>query len=65
MTTIEIQNMTISERVVLMEEIWDTICHDDEDIHSPSWHNDILKERKKQIDSGKTEFISIEDLKQR
>ena len=65
MTTAEIQKMSIPERIVLMEEIWDTLCHDNQEISSPSWHENILKERKELIDSGKAEYITMDDLKRR
>ena len=33
------------------------------EMESPEWHGDILAERKKMIDQGKAEFISLEELK--
>jgi hypothetical protein len=57
MTTTEV------ERLRAMEELWDALCHEDQEIDSPAWHGDILEERKKKIESGKAEFISINDLK--
>lgn len=35
----------------------------DEEIKSPSWHEDILNERMQSINSGKAKFISIQELK--
>ncbi|MBZ0192342.1 MAG: addiction module protein [Candidatus Kuenenia stuttgartiensis] len=32
-------------------------------MESPAWHEEILDKRKKKIESGKAEFISIEELK--
>ena len=63
MTIIEIKKMSTVERLRVMEELWDALCHEDQEIDSPSWHGDILEERKKKIETGKAEFISIEDLK--
>jgi hypothetical protein len=33
------------------------------EIESPEWHQDILEKRKRKIDNGKAEFISLEELK--
>lgn len=62
MTTAEIKKMTTIERLRAMEELWDALCHEEE-IKSPTWHGEILEQRKKKIKSGKAEFIAIEDLK--
>ncbi len=63
MTTIEIKKMSTIERLQAMEELWDALCHDDQEIESPTWHEEILEERRKRIKNGKAEFISIKDLK--
>jgi len=39
------------------------LCHEEQKIDSPVWHEKILKERKKKIESGEAEFFYIEDLK--
>ncbi len=37
--------------------------HAKNDIESPEWHQDILAKRKRKIENGKAEFISIKKLK--
>ena len=63
MSIIDIKNMSTPERLQVMESIWDSLLHDEIDIRTPDWHKDILEKRKKIIDEGKAEFISIEKLK--
>jgi Putative addiction module component len=63
MLTAEIKNMPTKEKIVLMEEIWDTLSYDEAKIDSPTWHKEILDERKKLIQNGKTKFVSISELK--
>ena len=63
MITAEIKEMPVNERIILMEEIWDTLCHEKKVIESPSWHKRILDERVNLINSGKANFISIQELK--
>lgn len=63
MTITEIKKMSTVERLRAMEELWDVLCHEDQEIDSPAWHGGILEDRKKKIETGKAEFISINDLK--
>jgi len=59
----EIKKMSTIERLQTMEDLWDSLCHEDKDIESPEWHKEILDERKQKIESGKAKFISLSDLK--
>ena len=59
---IEIEKMSTIERLQAMEKLWDSLCNEEE-IESPEWHKDILQERKKKIEKGEAEYISLEDLK--
>ena len=63
MTTTQIKKMSTIERLQVMEELWDALCHEEQEIKSPAWHGKTLKERKKKIESGEAEFISIDELK--
>ncbi len=62
MTITEIKKMSILERLQAMEELWDSLCHEDQEIDLPAWHGDILEDRKEKIEKGEAEFISLEDL---
>jgi len=63
MNTIEIKKMSIIERLQAMEALWDSLMDEESEIESPQWHRDILEERKRKIENGKAEFISLEELK--
>jgi len=63
MKTIEIKKMSTKERFQVMEALWDSLLYEESEIESPEWHQDILIERKKKIANGKSEFISLEELK--
>lgn len=63
MNRIEIRKMSIIERLQAMEALWDSLLHEESQIESPEWHRDILEERRKKIEKGKAEFISLEELK--
>ncbi len=59
----EISNMSVAERLQTMEAIWDSLLHEDTEIESPDWHNDVLKERRKAIEDGSAKLISLNELK--
>ena len=59
----EISNMSVAERLQTMEAIWDSLLHEDTEVESPDWHNDVLKERRKAIDDGSAKLLSLNELK--
>jgi len=63
MNTIEIKNMSTIERLQAMEALWSSLMDEESEIESPQWHRNILEERKKKIENGEAEFISLEELK--
>ncbi|MDO9264230.1 MAG: addiction module protein [Desulfosalsimonadaceae bacterium] len=63
MNTLEIKKMSRIERLQAMEAIWDSLIDEESEIDSPEWHRDILEERKKNIKTGKAEFLSLENLR--
>jgi hypothetical protein len=58
-----VKNMSTLECLRSMEELWDVLCHNEQEMESPSWHGDVLAERTNKMSSGAAEFISLEDLK--
>ncbi len=54
---INIQRMTIEEKLKTMELLWDDICHSAINFNSPHWHEQILKKREESISGAKDEFI--------
>ena len=58
-----LKSMSVENRMLLIEEIWDSLCHETDEIKSPSWHEDILNDRLELIKSGQAKFISLDALK--
>jgi hypothetical protein len=50
---LNLKEMTTEEKLQTMEILWDDICRIIPDFSSPSWHEDILKEREQNILDGK------------
>jgi len=65
MNKIEIKKMSTIERLQTMELLWESLLDEESEIESPEWHRDVLEERKRKIENGKAEFISLEELKAR
>lgn len=63
MTITELKSMPVTERIILMEEIWDTLCHETEEIKSPDWHEGILKSRLELLRTNQAELLTLQDLK--
>jgi len=63
MNTNDIKNMNLLDRLQTMEALWDSFLNEEADIDSPQWHQGILEERRRNIQNGKAEFVSLKDLK--
>ncbi|MHC1728156.1 MAG: addiction module protein [Syntrophobacteraceae bacterium] len=63
MNTMEIKKMSRIERLQAMEALWDSLLDEEAEIESPEWHRDIIEERKRKIETGEAEFISLERLR--
>ncbi len=65
MSLIDIEQLSLGEKVQLMEQLWDSLKVEVSEADSPSWHQDILKERKKLFSEGKVECYTIDEVKQK
>ena len=63
--SLEIDRMTLEEKLRTMEALWDDLCRREEDIPVPQWHKDLLDERARLIEQGKAQFMDWEDAKKR
>ncbi len=58
-----IEEMTAAQRVELMEELWKAMSQMPEEVESPAWHGDILRERERALASGEIEYMDWEEAK--
>jgi len=63
MNVTDIKTMNTVERLQAMEALWDSLLHEEGEIESPAWHEEILNERKIKIAKGKAKYMSLADLK--
>jgi hypothetical protein len=65
MTRVNAKKMSPAERVLAMEEIWESMRLQEDEPKSPNWHANIVEERKATFESGKARFVTLEQLKAR
>ncbi len=63
LATLPLKEMTLEEKFMTIEMVWDDIYHNSPNFKSPSWHKKILEERDKKIASGEDKLIDWDDAK--
>lgn len=61
---ISIAELSVAEKLSLMERIWVDLEKKPSEIPSPKWHGDILAQRRQSIKNNESEFIDWADAKQ-
>ena len=61
--TLPLDQMTIEEKLRVMEALWIDISRREEQFSSPAWHQDVLRIREERIKSGKEEYLDWEEGK--
>ena len=65
LASVDLKQMTLSEKVRLMEELWDDLCGTADGVQSPDWHREVLDERERKIVSGEESFVDWESAKRK
>jgi hypothetical protein len=55
-TPLQINQLTVAEKLRIMEEIWDDLRTHAEDVPMPIWHEELLDERQRLIENGQAQF---------
>lgn len=58
-----LNEMSIEKKLQTMEAIWQNLSAKPEAIESPAWHEEELRLREAQIESGETKFVDWEKAK--
>ncbi len=61
--TLDLEEMTTEEKLKTMEMLRNDLCRSAPDLSSPSWHEDVLKERERMIRDGKDKFVDWNQAK--
>jgi putative addiction module component (TIGR02574 family) len=59
----DILHMNLEQKLYFMEQLWDSLRQEQQNETTPSWHKDILQNRKESYEKGDLKVISLEELK--
>ncbi|HIP76191.1 MAG TPA: acyl-protein synthetase [Psychromonas hadalis] len=57
LNTIEIASLSRTEKLMVMEAIWDDLSSDEEAFKSPSWHKTVLQQTEERLKLGSEEVL--------
>ncbi|XHR29920.1 MAG: addiction module protein [Chthoniobacteraceae bacterium] len=61
--TPSLNEMTLPEKLQLMEALWEDLSRHADMLESPEWHRTVLEAREERIASGETRFCDWEQAK--
>ncbi|HMB96958.1 MAG TPA: addiction module protein [Balneolaceae bacterium] len=59
----EIKNLTLQEKLLLMEVLWEDLSGVEDQLEISDWHKEILDDREEKIRAGEARFIDWETAK--
>ncbi len=62
---IQIESLSVAEKVQLIESVWESLCAHPGDVQSPEWHREVLEERRRRLEDGRATIASWTDAKAR
>ena len=62
-TATDIRQMTVLDKLRLMEALWQDLSADEAGVPSPAWHNRVLEERVRLVESGQETFMDWDAAK--
>jgi len=60
-----LSELTLAQKLDLMEAIWDDLIRHEETLESPHWHEEILKDREEALAEGTATVSDWEEAKDR
>jgi hypothetical protein len=60
-----LSDLTFGQKLNLLESVWDDLSKEEQKLDSPSWHKDILSDRKDALAIGKLTISEREEAKDR
>lgn len=53
---LQLEQMTIEEKISVMELLWDDLCRHADAVLPPIWHGEVLSQREAYLSEGKEQF---------
>jgi putative addiction module component (TIGR02574 family) len=47
-----LETLSVSEKIQLLESLWDSLCTHPENVRSPEWHREVLEARERRLEDG-------------
>ena len=63
MSIVEIQRLPLSEKLQIMEAIWEELCAHSESVPMPEWHRELLDARQQALEAGQEEILDWDAIK--
>jgi putative addiction module component (TIGR02574 family) len=63
--SLPLDEMTVTEKLSMMERLWDDLCRRPEDVPSPAWHEETLAAREDRARAGGAKFVPADEMKGR
>ena len=60
-----LETMSVAAKLDALEAIWASLCSKPADLASPVWHEQVLAERKRRLESGEATISAWSDAKNR
>ena len=60
-----LSELTLAQKLDLMEAIWDNPAEQEKTLESPAWHEEVFKDREKALAAGKATASDWEEAKGR
>jgi hypothetical protein len=61
--TVDLRQMTVPDKLRLMEDLWSDLSQNETDLASPEWHGKLLAERERKLASGEDVLVDWESAK--
>jgi hypothetical protein len=61
--TLPLTTMSVSEKIQMMETLWENLTQQSQDITSPTWHQDLLLQREKLLENQQDNFVDWNEAK--
>jgi hypothetical protein len=61
--SLPLDEMTVIEKLQMMEILWEDLSRNTDLIESPDWHRDVLDDRERRIATGEARFLDLEQAK--
>lgn len=62
-TSLPLDEMTTTEKLVVINQIWDDLMRNPNDVPSPEWHKEVLSARAGRVKNGEAHFKDFESVK--